>query len=59
MIISAGADIVMTNTYQASVDGFKSYLNLDKDESIELIKESVSYIKKAISLEFGDEFNGK
>lgn len=49
----------MTNTYQASVDGFKSYLNLDKDESIELIKESVSYIKKAISLEFGDEFNGK
>lgn len=49
----------MTNTYQASVDGFKSYLNLDKDESIELIKESVSYIKKAIALEFGDEFNGK
>lgn len=56
--IKAGADIIMTNTYQASIEGFKNYLNLDKDESIELIKESVSYIRKAIKLEMGDEMYG-
>lgn len=53
-ILPAGADIVITNTYQASIDGFKSYLNLDKEESIELIKESVNYVKKAIALELGE-----
>lgn len=45
----------MTNTYQASIDGFKDYLDLDKEESIELIKESVGYARKAIRQELGDE----
>lgn len=37
------------------MDGFKTYLNLDKEEGIELIKESVYYVKKAIELELGTE----
>lgn len=53
--IRAGADIIITNSYQASVEGFKTYLNLDKEEGIELIKESVYYVKKAIELELGTE----
>uniref|UniRef100_A0A1B6KMJ4 Hcy-binding domain-containing protein n=1 Tax=Graphocephala atropunctata TaxID=36148 RepID=A0A1B6KMJ4_9HEMI len=56
--IRAGADILITNTYQASIEGFKDYLNLDKEESIELIKESVEFVKKAIALELGDESYG-
>lgn len=54
-MFSAGADIIITNSYQASVEGFKQYLNLDKEEGIELIKESVYYVKKAIELELGTE----
>jgi len=57
--IKAGADILITNTYQASIEGFKDYLNLDKEESIELIKESVSFVKKAINAELGDEMCGR
>uniref|UniRef100_A0A8D8SMK6 Homocysteine S-methyltransferase n=1 Tax=Cacopsylla melanoneura TaxID=428564 RepID=A0A8D8SMK6_9HEMI len=49
--IRAGADIVMTNSYQASVGGFMEYLNMDYDSSYELIKQSVEYVKEAIELE--------
>lgn len=37
------------------MEGFKTYLNLDKEEGIELIKESVYFVKKAIELELGTE----
>lgn len=37
------------------MEGFKTYLNLDKEEGIELIKESVYYVRKAIELELGTE----
>jgi homocysteine S-methyltransferase len=36
-----GAEIIFTNTYQASVEGYMEYLNLDRQQSIELIKATV------------------
>lgn len=39
--ITDGADIILTNTYQASVEGYMEYLDLNENQSIELIKESV------------------
>lgn len=47
----------MTNTYQASIDGFKTYLDLDREESINLMKESVDFVKKAIDLELGNDYS--
>ncbi|KAK7576223.1 hypothetical protein V9T40_012509 [Parthenolecanium corni] len=49
--IRAGADIVMTNTYQASVDGFQKYFELEACESYRLIKDAVHFVKRAIALE--------
>lgn len=37
----AGADVIITNTYQASVEGYGQYLQLDKDQSLDLIKSTV------------------
>lgn len=37
----------MTNTYQASVEGYMEYLELDEDQSIELIKSTVELAKTA------------
>ncbi|CAD7079599.1 unnamed protein product [Hermetia illucens] len=42
-----GADIISTNTYQASVDGYMQYLSLTKEESIELIKKTVKHAHTA------------
>lgn len=36
-----GADIILTNTYQASVEGYVQYMDLDEEQSIELIKKTV------------------
>ncbi|XP_054745166.1 homocysteine S-methyltransferase-like [Anastrepha obliqua] len=36
-----GADIILTNTYQASVEGYVEYMDLDVEQSIELIKKTV------------------
>lgn len=36
-----GAEIILTNTYQASVEGFTEYLKMDYKQSIDLIKSSV------------------
>lgn len=45
--LESGADIILTNTYQASVEGFMKHLNLTRDESIELMKKSVRLAKQA------------
>lgn len=37
----------MTNTYQASVDGFVKYLNVTEEESYNLIKKAVDYTRIA------------
>lgn len=51
LLFPAGADIVMTNSYQASIGGFMEFLDLDYDSSYQLIKSSVDYVKEAIALE--------
>lgn len=45
--------MVLTNTYQATVDGFMKHINLSKEESLELIKLGVKICKEAIELEQG------
>ncbi|XP_050435235.1 homocysteine S-methyltransferase YbgG-like isoform X2 [Adelges cooleyi] len=49
--IRAGADMITTNTYQASINGFKQHLGLDYDQSYELIKKSVQLCRRAIQTE--------
>ncbi|XP_063703010.1 uncharacterized protein LOC134832784 isoform X2 [Culicoides brevitarsis] len=39
--LKSGANIILTNTYQASVEGYKTYLQLDEDESLDLIRKTV------------------
>uniref|UniRef100_A0A1L8E2J7 Putative cysteine s-methyltransferase n=1 Tax=Nyssomyia neivai TaxID=330878 RepID=A0A1L8E2J7_9DIPT len=39
--LQAGADAIITNTYQASVEGFMEHLDLDEEQSVELIKSTV------------------
>lgn len=46
--LNAGAEIIITNSYQASVSGFMKYLNLDKASAYSLIKESVRIAKRAV-----------
>lgn len=46
----AGADVLMTNTYQASIGGFVKYLGLSKEASYQLIKTAVNLAKLARSL---------
>lgn len=36
-----GAEIILTNTYQASVEGYTKHLHLDREQSIDLIKSTV------------------
>lgn len=49
--IRAGVDFLTTVTYQASIGGFQKYLNLDYDQSFELIKKSVMVCRQAITEE--------
>lgn len=39
--LESGAEIILTNTYQASIEGYQEYLHLDYDGSYELIKSTV------------------
>jgi len=36
-----GADIILTNTYQSSVEGFVKYLGVTKDRGEELIQKGI------------------
>ncbi len=45
---SAGADIIETSTYQATVGGFKDHLNLEYGKSEELIKQAVQLGKDSV-----------
>ncbi|KAJ8929506.1 hypothetical protein NQ314_017799 [Rhamnusium bicolor] len=46
--IQVNVDIIETNTYQASIPGFKKYLNLSDEESYKLIQEAVNLAKTAV-----------
>lgn len=45
----AGVEFLTTNTYQASIVGFKKYLDLSCEQSFELIKKSVTICRRAIT----------
>ncbi|EDW55684.1 homocysteine S-methyltransferase [Drosophila sechellia] len=42
-----GADIILTNTYQSSVEGFVKYLGVTRERGVELIQKSVQLAKQA------------
>lgn len=44
--VKAGAEIVTTSTYQASVDGYENYLGLEEGEALQLIKDSVRLVQE-------------
>lgn len=50
-----GADAIITNTYQASVEGYMEYLHLDEEQSIDLIKQTVMLAHKARSKFLSDD----
>jgi S-methylmethionine-dependent homocysteine/selenocysteine methylase len=52
---TAGADVLITNTYQASIGGFVTHLGLNEEESYELVKTAVHLAKKAHSIYMAEE----
>lgn len=46
-VFSVGSDVISTCTYQASVVGFMEHLKISQQESYNLIKESVTLVRKA------------
>ncbi|CAB3231068.1 unnamed protein product [Arctia plantaginis] len=48
--LRAGADLIITNTYQASVDGFVEHLGVTAEEAYELIVQGVELAKRARTL---------
>ncbi|XP_031828670.1 betaine-homocysteine S-methyltransferase [Nomia melanderi] len=46
--LRAGADIIETNTYQASVSGLMKHLSITEEESKNLLCEAVNFAKKAV-----------
>ncbi|CAL7949113.1 unnamed protein product [Xylocopa violacea] len=57
--LKAGADIILTNTYQASIDGFSKYMNITEEESLNLFCKAVDYAKEARNLYKQGIENGK
>ena len=47
--LRAGADIIETNTYQASIPGLMKYLSITEEESINLLHEAVKLAQKAVN----------
>ncbi|KFB41458.1 AGAP008537-PA-like protein [Anopheles sinensis] len=45
--LEAGAEAIMTNTYQASIEGYTEYLHLTEDTSLNLIKSTVRVAQMA------------
>lgn len=57
--LKAGADVILTNTYQASIDGFAEHMNLSEEESLNLFCKAVDYAKEAVNLYKEDIGNGE
>lgn len=55
--IKAGCEILITNTYQASVDGFKTHLGLEEGECFNLIKKAVELARQAVDEEAAKSSN--
>ena len=48
--MKASANIITTGSYQSAVEGYKTYLNMDKDESLEVIRNSVRLARQGIEM---------
>jgi homocysteine S-methyltransferase len=48
-LILAGAQLIRTNSYQASIGGFSEHLGLSEADSMQLIKKSVDLARTAIN----------
>ncbi|KFB52772.1 AGAP002469-PA-like protein [Anopheles sinensis] len=57
--LKAGADCILTNTYQASIEGYMDYLDLNEDESIKLIKASVDLARRARTRYLAEKLENK
>jgi len=47
--IQAGSRIILTDSYQISVQGFNKYLNIDTTATKDVVKKSVDLVKSAIT----------
>ncbi|KAL7643282.1 UNVERIFIED_CONTAM: hypothetical protein RMT77_006573 [Armadillidium vulgare] len=45
--LEAGADVIITGSYQASIEGFQKYLKISKEDAMKLIEKSVIIARKA------------
>ncbi|KAL1124636.1 hypothetical protein AAG570_001260 [Ranatra chinensis] len=57
--VRAGSNIITTGSYQASISGYKTHLGLEKEEAIQVIKDSVALARKGIELECPSEQESK
>ncbi|XP_074108248.1 betaine-homocysteine S-methyltransferase [Cotesia typhae] len=48
--LRAGSDIIETNTYQASMDGFCKYLGVTEADSLDIILKAVDLAKQAVKI---------
>lgn len=45
--LESGSQIILTNTYQASIEGFTQHLNMNRADSVALIKSTVKLAQDA------------
>uniref|UniRef100_A0A182PAF1 non-specific serine/threonine protein kinase n=1 Tax=Anopheles epiroticus TaxID=199890 RepID=A0A182PAF1_9DIPT len=57
--LKAGADCILTNTYQASIEGYMDFLDLNEDESLQLIKSSVELARRARTRYLAEKLENK
>lgn len=54
---AAGAETIITNTYQADIQLFHQHLNITREEAYNLIKDAVKMAKTAVE-RYLEEFPG-
>lgn len=57
LFVAAGAETIITNTYQADVELFHKHLNVTREEAYNLIKNAVKMAKTAVE-RYLEEFPG-
>ncbi|XP_053686988.1 serine/threonine-protein kinase sel-5 isoform X2 [Sabethes cyaneus] len=57
--LRAGSDCILTNTYQASIEGYMDYLDMNEEDSLKLIKSTVELAKLARSRYLAEKVENK
>ncbi|XP_055539269.1 uncharacterized protein LOC129726502 [Wyeomyia smithii] len=57
--LRAGSDCILTNTYQASIEGYMDYLDMNEEDSLKLIKTAVELAKLARSQYLAEKLENK